>query len=94
MSQIEGYIKKFLLKLQGWGKVKELLGYIQYGRNNRPNVEGRDENLEMKAKDFYKLKSRLADVFDNYFILLNLSLLEMNDNNGSSHIVAITKLIY
>ncbi len=85
-SKIENYIKKFLLKLQGLGKVKELLSYIQYGRDNPPNVEGTDEELGIDAKDFYKLESRLADVFDNYFMLLNSPTSKVNNNDEPNSI--------
>ncbi|ACN53385.1 hypothetical protein QIA25_05400 (plasmid) [Borreliella spielmanii] len=44
ISQIEDYVKRFLFKLKDKGKVKELIGYIQYGRDNQPNVEGTQMN--------------------------------------------------
>ncbi|PRR41534.1 hypothetical protein CV673_06785 [Borreliella burgdorferi] len=84
-SKIENYIKKFLLKLQGLGKVKELLSYIQYGRDNPPN-EVTDEKPEIDAKDFYKLESRLAYVFDNYFMLLNSPTSKVNNNDEPNSI--------
>ncbi|ACN53422.1 conserved hypothetical protein (plasmid) [Borreliella spielmanii A14S] len=74
MFQIEDYVKRFLFKLKDKGKVKELIGYIQYGRNNQPNVgeDSRDEQLGgITAKEHYRIESRLAVVFDNYFIYLN-----------------------
>ncbi|UPA15758.1 hypothetical protein btBTE5EL_001440 (plasmid) [Borrelia turicatae] len=71
VSKIEEYIKRFLLKLNDKGKVKELLEHIKYGKDNLPNVEGRDENLNIDAKDHYRIEKRLADVFDNYFMFLN-----------------------
>ncbi|BDU63414.1 hypothetical protein BOFE_10530 (plasmid) [Candidatus Borrelia fainii] len=69
--KIEEYIKRFLLKLKDKGKVKELISYIKYGRDNSPNVEGRDESLNIDAEEHYRLESRLASVFDNYFMFLN-----------------------
>ncbi|WP_419264703.1 hypothetical protein [Borreliella afzelii] len=74
ISQIEDYVKRFLFKLKDKGKVKELISYIKYGRDNQPNVEGRDEQLGIDAKEHYRIESRLAGVFDNYFIFLNPSL--------------------
>ncbi|XPC91404.1 hypothetical protein QIA17_05810 (plasmid) [Borreliella californiensis] len=71
VSQIEEYVKRFLFKLKDRSKIKELLSYIKHGRDNRPNVEGRDENLNMDAKEHYRIESRLASVFDSYFMLLN-----------------------
>ncbi|WP_434757268.1 hypothetical protein [Borrelia puertoricensis] len=71
VSKIEGYIKRFLLKLNDKGKVKELLKYIKYGKDNPPNVDGRDDKLNIDAKDHYKIEKRLADAFDNYFMFLN-----------------------
>ncbi|AHH07471.1 Hypothetical protein BCD_1405 (plasmid) [Borrelia crocidurae DOU] len=68
---MEKYVKRFFLKLHDKGKVKELLGYIKYGRDNPPNVEGRDEYLGMDAKEHYRIEVRLASVFDNYFMFLN-----------------------
>ncbi|UPA15632.1 hypothetical protein btBTE5EL_001329 (plasmid) [Borrelia turicatae] len=71
VSKIEEYIKRFLLKLNDKGKVKELLEHIKYGKDNLPNVEGRDEKLNINAKEYYIIEKRLADVFDNYFMFLN-----------------------
>ncbi|MBB5141504.1 hypothetical protein [Borreliella afzelii] len=71
ISQIEDYVKRFLFKLKDKGKVKELISYIKYGRDNQPNVEGRDEQLGIDAKEHYRIESRLAGVFDNYFMFLN-----------------------
>lgn len=71
ISQIEDYVKRFLFKLKDKGKVKELISYIKYGRDNQPNVEGRDEQLGIDAKEYYRIESRLAGVFDNYFMFLN-----------------------
>ncbi|UPA19053.1 hypothetical protein bpuSUM_001856 (plasmid) [Borrelia puertoricensis] len=71
VSKIEGYIKRFLLKLNDKGKVKELLKHIKYGKDNPLNIEGRDEKLNIDAKDYYKIEKRLTDVFDNYFMFLN-----------------------
>ncbi|WP_247032723.1 hypothetical protein [Borrelia venezuelensis] len=71
VSKIEEYIKRFLLKLNDKGKVKELLEHIKYGKDNLPNVEGRDENLNIDVKDHYRIEKRLASVFDNYFMFLN-----------------------
>lgn len=80
-SQIEEYVKRFLLKLKDRGKIKELLSCIKYGRDNRPNVEGRDVKLNLDAKEHYRIESRLASVFDNYFMLLNSPVIQANDNN-------------
>ncbi|ACH95211.1 hypothetical protein ACE4V3_05525 (plasmid) [Borrelia recurrentis] len=71
LSKVEEYVKRFFLKLHDKGKVKELLGYIKYGRDNSPNVEGRDEDLGMDAKEHYRIEVRLASVFDKYFMFLN-----------------------
>ncbi|MBB6207515.1 hypothetical protein [Borreliella lanei] len=73
VSQIEEYIKRFLFKLKDRGKVKELINYIKYGRDNQPNVAGKDENNggDMDAKEHHKLESRLASAFNHYFMLLN-----------------------
>nr|AAU85943.1 hypothetical protein BGP093 [Borreliella bavariensis PBi] len=86
ISQIEDYVKRFLFKLKDKGKVKELINYIEYGRDNQPNVEGRDEQLGIDAKEHYRIESRLAGVFDNYFMFLTPPLppqsLQGNENNG------------
>lgn len=82
VSKIEEYVKRFFLKLKDKGKIKELLEYIKYGRDNLPNVEGRDESLNIDAKEYYKLESRLASVFDNYFMLLNPPSPQMSGHNG------------
>ncbi|ACH95183.1 hypothetical protein ACE4V3_06205 (plasmid) [Borrelia recurrentis] len=71
LSKVEGYVKRFFLKLNDKDKVRELLGYIKYGIDNPPNVEGRDVYVGMDAKEHYRLERRLASVFDNYFMLLN-----------------------
>ncbi|WP_024654694.1 hypothetical protein [Borrelia hispanica] len=71
VSKVEEYVKRFFLKLHDKGKVKELLGYIKHGRDNSPNVEGRDDALNMDAKEYYRIEVRLAIVFDNYFMFLN-----------------------
>lgn len=44
ISQIEDYVKRFLFKLKDKGKVKELIGYIKYGRDSQPNVGGVEMN--------------------------------------------------
>ncbi|ETZ17855.1 hypothetical protein BDCR2A_01050 [Borrelia duttonii CR2A] len=71
LSKVEEYVKRFFLKLHDKGKVKELLGYIKYGRDNSHNVEGRDNDLNIDAKEHYSIEVRLASVFDNYFMFLN-----------------------
>ncbi|WP_330730346.1 hypothetical protein [Borrelia turicatae] len=73
LSKIEEYIKRFLLKLNDKGKVKELLKHVKYGKDNPPIVEGGDENLNLDAKDYYKIERRIASVFGNYFMFLNPS---------------------
>ncbi|ATQ16571.1 hypothetical protein F9Y90_05250 (plasmid) [Borrelia miyamotoi] len=82
VSKIEEYVKRFLLKLKDKNKIKGLLEHIKYGRDNPPNVEGRDESLNIDAKEHYKIERRLANVFDNYFMLLNPPSSQMRGNDG------------
>lgn len=70
VSQIEEYAKRFLFKLKNTGKVKKPLGYIKYGIDNQPNVESKDRN-HIDVKGYHRDKGRLANVFDNYFMLSN-----------------------
>ncbi|WP_418457400.1 hypothetical protein [Borreliella andersonii] len=82
VSQIEEYVKRFLFKLKDRDKIKELLSHIKYGRDNRPNVEGRDVNLNVDAKEHYRIERRLAGVFNNYFMLLNPPSTQSGNNLG------------
>uniref|UniRef100_UPI001AED5E02 hypothetical protein n=1 Tax=Borreliella garinii TaxID=29519 RepID=UPI001AED5E02 len=56
------------------------LSYIKYGRDNQPNVESKDGN-HINVKEYHRDKGRFANVFDNYFMLLDFPSLQVNGNN-------------
>ncbi|WP_233778916.1 hypothetical protein [Borreliella bavariensis] len=68
VSQIEDHVKRILFKLKDKSKVKESLSYIKYGKDKQPNVKGRDDNNNIDVKDYYRVESSLASIFDNDFV--------------------------
>lgn len=79
--QIEEHVKRILFKLKDKSKVKEPLSYIKYGKDKQPNVKGRDDN-HIDVKDYYRVESSLASIFDNSFMLLDCPSLQVSGNNG------------
>lgn len=44
-------------------------------------MKGRDDN-HIDVKDYYRVESSLASIFDNYFMLLDFPSLQVSGNNG------------
>ncbi|WP_233709384.1 hypothetical protein [Borreliella bavariensis] len=45
-------------------------------------MKDRDDNNNIDVKDYYRVESSLASIFDNYFMLLDFPSLQVSGNNG------------